>query len=218
MNWRTLFRHKTLWAAQLAGNLALAALIWGWLNLTEATTGQLIASVLLGLAVVVGALWLHGATLAAFRAPSPDWPAALRRTPLLFLWTALVAAPAWFAGSLPGAAVALLVWLPLASVLATRGARLADAAGPFRDWKYYAGFAVAMLTGVYLPLRLIWWIPLLRGGVRAEAASLVARFLAAYLLATASWMLLAALAGGQTARDPAENHRQTVLPDEAAGA
>ena len=212
-----LWNRKALWGAQLGGNLVLAALAWGWLNLPEGAVVQVLASAALALVILVGALWLHGVTLAAFRSPAGvPWIGALKRVPLLAAWT-LVAGGAAYA--LPGVAVlaVFLVWVPLASVCATPGARPAAALKVFRDWRYYAGFAVWMVTGLYLPVRLVWWIPLVKG-VAAETASMAARFLLAYLFAITSWRLLAALAGREAAADPIQNSRQTVIPHEATDA
>jgi hypothetical protein len=63
-----------------------------------------------------------------------------------------------------------------------------------RRLRYWGAYAALLLAGVVLPYVLVWWIPEV-GGFYAETTSLVARFLAAYLLAVTSWLVLVSLVG-----------------------
>ena len=62
----------------------------------------------------------------------------------------------------------------------------------FRQACYWVAYLVLFAVGIYLPAQLVNWIPEVEsfGG---QAASLAARFIAAYLLFVTAWLLLASL-------------------------
>ncbi len=207
---RAVWRQRMLWALQLVGNATLMGLAWFWLSLSEASVWNLIASALIAVMVVVGALWLHGTTLAAFRRRFglPPFLAMLRRVPALLVWAAAACGVVWLcvryvhapkATWVPWAlAVAgVLLLLPLASAMAEEGFRALGRGASWRPlvrWEFYVGVAVLLVVGVYVPYKLIWWIPTVQG-VAAQSVSLGVRFLAAYLLAITAWMVMAAMIG-----------------------
>lgn len=128
--------------------------------------------------------WLASAlTLLVRRPVSPE-------TLARFL-TALVWVVSWV--------VVPVLLLPLASQVAGegfngfRGPALRRAWALFRRERFWLDYVALFALGAYLPGRLIWWVPEVTG-LTAEAASLVARFLAAYLLAVTAWVILLSLA------------------------
>ncbi|MEO8662870.1 MAG: hypothetical protein ABI693_30700 [Bryobacteraceae bacterium] len=210
-----LLNRRTLWAIQLATNALLAAAVWLWLSVPEATVWQLAGSAWLALLIISGELWLQGVTLASFRDPggAPPFVATLRRIPALFLWfltTAALAAVAlryapsskvpWLPEAVAGTVVLLL--LPLASQVAGHGFRgfVQPAAWrPLGQTYFYAGAIFLVALGIYVPYKLIWWIPTLEG-IAAQTISLGVRFFAAYLIATTAWFTLTALVSRLSAR------------------
>lgn len=212
---KALWNRRTLWALHLAANTVLLSLTWLWLSLPEASAWQLALSACLALVVVLGMLWFHGMTLAAFRLPygAPPFAGTLQRVPALLLWTALlygamIAAlryvPAAKTVWLPrAAAVAVAVLLlPLASQVAGEGFRgflRAAAYRPLGAWQYYAAIVVLAAVGIWAPYRLIWWIPSVNG-LTAQAGSMGVRFLAAYILAVTAWFTMTAVVSRLSAR------------------
>jgi hypothetical protein len=210
-----LLNRKTLWAIQLAANALLGAALWLWLSVPEATVWQLAGSAWLALLIVSGELWLQGVTLASFRDPegAPPYAATLRRIPALFLWflaaTALAAVAmryvptskvAWLPEAVAGILVLLLI--PLASEIAGHGLRgfVQPAAWhPLGKPHFYAGAIFLLVLGIYVPYKLIWWIPTVEG-IGAQTISLGIRFFAAYLIATTAWFALTALVSRLSAR------------------
>ncbi len=88
--------------------------------------------------------------------------------------------------------------LPLAVETATNGfggfsgARRAVAQTVFRRGRYWLAYVVLLALGTWLPTVLIDWFPQVES-LWAQAASLLLRFLAAYLLFVTAWLLLASL-------------------------
>jgi len=202
--------RKALWAVQGVGNLVALALAWVWFALPDAEVWQVAASGVLGAIAVCLILWLHGATMAAYHQDAGvPWRATVKRLPVLIVWLVVLVAAVWgllrwippqrSVWRMLAIAGVLLVLIPLASQFATRGFRLRGV-GACLNWRYPAGFASATILGVYLPLRLVWWVPEVEG-IASQAASMGARFLLAYLLAVASWLLLASLVGWLSAEN-----------------
>lgn len=105
-------RAKRLWLLHAGANVALAALVYGWLWVPEARGWQLLLSALLALVIAAAALWLHGATAWYFHAYHSGGEATLRaafrgvlpRLPALFAWFAGLALVLWATGWLLEAA------------------------------------------------------------------------------------------------------------------
>lgn len=99
------------------------------------------------------------------------------------------------------------VFLPLAREIARRGVRGFDKVGwmwwfrTVRSGWYWIGVALLSVLGVYLPQRLIAWLPLM-SSYASEMTSLILRFTAAWLLASAAWTLLLSLLGAYSRRAP----------------
>lgn len=212
---RALWDHRTLWVLHVFANAVLLALAWLWLSLPEASVWQLAESACLAVVVVLGVLWFHGMTLAAFRLPfdAPPFASTLRRLPALLVWIILLAGlvtlalryvPATKTEWLPRAAaiaVAVLL-LPLASQVAADGFSGFVRTGAWRPlgtWQYYAVVAVLAAVGIWAPYRLIWWVPNVNG-LTAQAGSMGLRFLVAYLLAVTAWFTMTAAVSRLSAR------------------
>ena len=93
------------------------------------------------------------------------------------------------------------LWLPPAAQLAARGLRGFAREG-FRawgrslvSWQYWVLVAVCAFVGVWVPARLMDWIPKDGSSLTAETWSMVVRLLLSYLLALFAWMLLASTVG-----------------------
>jgi hypothetical protein len=239
-----LWRSKRLWALHVGGNLLLAVLAFFWLAIPDARLWQVAASFLLGAALAVAFLWLHGSTFAFFVEAHGGAGASvrsafrdtLRRLPALVLWALLFVLVLWVLGWAGGwvryaadwlgslltmalrtpvspqgvagvldAILWVLVWvwaplrlLPLAVEVAANGfngfrsAGRATARRTFRRGRYWLAYVTLLLLGAWLPTVLIDWIPVVES-LWAQAASLLARFLAAYLLLVTAWLVLASL-------------------------
>ncbi|MCI0402145.1 MAG: hypothetical protein L0212_01295 [Acidobacteria bacterium] len=72
------------------------------------------------------------------------------------------------------------------------GASRAAAQRVFRRGRYWLGYIVLMVLGLWLPTVLIDWIPQVES-LWGQAISLLLRFVAAYLLLVTAWLLLASL-------------------------
>jgi hypothetical protein len=198
-------------AIQAMGYLALLALIYGWFGIAESNAWQLMLSVLLGLAILFGAVWLIASALAAPELVSP------RRLGGCLLWFGAVAAViilcVWLAGYRPrvGLSVAshLTLWFRRPVKPQTMATvyvwllRIAGAAGvlailPFtvkarptvRYWMTAAPIAAA---GFLLPRLLIGWV-LAFQSFGAQTASMIVRFGLAYAIALAAWLAIATAA------------------------
>ncbi len=87
------------------------------------------------------------------------------------------------------------VLLPIGSLVARdgftalRGNKIQNGLGVLRRWRYWSSLAVVLLAGVYLPYRLIHWIPN-RATLRGELWSAAFRLSVAYLLAVTAIVFL----------------------------
>jgi len=205
---------------QAGGYLLLLALLYEWLGIGDRSTAQVLLSGLLGAAILLGAVWLLGHALApalslrrwpvflawvvvlALAVGGAIWLAGYRsRVGLsvashLTLWFRRPVKPQSMA-SLYGALVCIvgtavvLALLPLASA-AAEGARQ-GARSALRQWRYWAGCAVMIAAGYWLPGLLLGWVPKF-SGFGAQTASLIVRFSLAYVIALAAWLEIAWLA------------------------
>ena len=113
--------------------------------------------------------------------------------------------PAPVSGNIADAILWVLAWvwaplrlLLLAMEVSVNGfggfgsASRATAQRTFRRARYWIGYVALLVLGAWLPSVLIDWIPQVES-LFAQAASLLVRFLAAYLLLVTAWLLLASL-------------------------
>lgn len=108
----------------------------------------------------------------------------------------LLSALAWLLGwvLLP------LLFLPLAVQVADEGFagfrrdNFKTAWKLFRRKRYWMHYVVLFLVGVYVPYKLVWWVPEV-GGLFTQAVTMVVRFLPAYLLVVTAWLTLASTLG-----------------------
>ena len=170
--------HKRFWLLQTLAIAAWAALALAWFWLPDSRVWGVALSVLLGVVVVAGGVWLIGAALSYYRSPGPMWPA-------LLVWMAVFALAVW--GSLLLKAPAWIWIVP--AILLLQLALPMKSKGRAR---FLLDSALLAGAGVYLPYKLIGWHPQL-SGLAMQTASLAVRFLVAYLLAVGAWLILASL-------------------------
>ena len=109
-------------------------------------------------------------------------PRQLTRGTDCLLWFILVVVPA--------------IWLPPATTIAAAG----FAKGLARSWRvlmrgmYWVWFCVLIFVGVYIPYKLVWWIPNL-DSLGKQAWSMGLRFFAAYVLLITAWIALVWMVG-----------------------
>ena len=197
-------------AIQACGYLVLLALVYGWLGIADRSTWQVVLSGLLGLAIVLGAVWLIASALAAE-------PLSLRRLPRFLIWiaaaAAVIACCVWLAGYRPrvGFSVAshLTLWFRRPVKPQTMGTLyvgllwIAGAAGVLAllpravkarpTLRYWLSSALLVLAGIWLPGLLIGWVPKFQS-FGAQTSSMILRFALAYTIALAAWLAIAALA------------------------
>jgi hypothetical protein len=80
--------------------------------------------------------------------------------------------------------------------------------------RLYADLVLLAAPGANVPYKLIGWHPRL-AGLGMQTASLVVRFIAAYLLAVSAWLILASLVarlGTDSAADPAKSSSAPQAP------
>jgi hypothetical protein len=88
--------------------------------------------------------------------------------------------------------------LPLVAAIAGQGWRgfAGKSFALLRRWTFWIGCPVLLLLALYVPLRLIRWVPY-EGGLGLEMTSFVLRWLVAWLLFVTAWFALVALACGR---------------------
>src|SRR5208282_2195546 len=95
-------------------------------------------------------------------------------------------------------------WLPIATTIAVSG----FGKQALRSWRvlkrpmYWVWFCVLVFFGVYVPYRLIWWIPAV-DDLRKQAWSMGLRFFAAHLIVITAWIALVWMVGVRTEREEA---------------
>lgn len=99
------------------------------------------------------------------------------------------------------------LWVPIATTVAASGVHPGHLARSRRVWLrplYWLWFGVLILAGVYVPYKLVWWIPELQT-IRQQAWSMGARFMAAYVIAITAGIAAVWMTGEYTDReDPIE--------------
>ena len=97
---------------------------------------------------------------------------------------------------------AVAKWLPIATTIAVSGFRKQA----LRSWRvlkrpmYWVWFCVLAFVGVYMPYKLVWWIPNL-SDLHKQAWSMGLRFFAAYVLLITAWIALVWMVGVHTERE-----------------
>jgi hypothetical protein len=95
------------------------------------------------------------------------------------------------------------IWLPIATTVAAAGFRLNRMARSLRVLRrpvYWLWFCVLMLLGVYVPYKLVWWIPDL-SDLRRQAWSMGLRFFVAYVILITAFVALVLVVGTRTERE-----------------
>jgi len=86
--------------------------------------------------------------------------------------------------------------LPMIAAIASDGWSGFRAAGSsVKKWLYWIEAPVLLLCAVWLPMKLLSWVPSM-SGFRMEVVSFALRVLAAYLLFVAGWLVLAFVTSG----------------------
>lgn len=97
------------------------------------------------------------------------------------------------------------LWVPIATTVAAAGVQPAHLARSRRVWKrplYWLWFCLTVGVGVYLPYKLVRWIPDLQT-IRQQAWSMGARFLLAYVIAVTAFIAVVWMVGAYTEREDA---------------
>ena len=99
------------------------------------------------------------------------------------------------------------LWLPIATTVAGSGVHPTHLRRSRRVWRrprYWLWFCLLLGLGVYVPYRLVWWVPDLQT-LRQQAWSMGARFLLAYVIGVTAFVAVVWMAGVYTEReDPIE--------------
>ncbi len=98
------------------------------------------------------------------------------------------------------------VWLPIATTVAAAGFRLKRMARSLRVLRrpaYWLWFCALMLVGVYVPYKLVWWIPDL-SDLRRQAWSMGLRFFLAYVILISAWIALLLVVGTRVDKEDPE--------------
>jgi hypothetical protein len=196
------WRHKGFCAFQALAIALWAALAVGWFWLPDSKSRDIVISAIGAWPVIIGAAWLIATSFVFYRRAhagddvrlSAVYREGLRRSPALLVWAAILVLALWL--SLRPSAPHW-IWIAVPTLLLPLGARMSVAGlrGAFQNvWslRYFAQFAMLAAIGALLPYAVISWHPNLTG-VGLQTASLVARFLVAYVLAIGSWLILASL-------------------------
>ncbi len=191
------WKHKRFWLIQALAFLLWTAVALSWFWLPDSKTWGVAMAFVLIWPALVGGVWLMAASFVFYRRAHAGqdvslkavYKEALRRSPPLLVWAAILAAAIWFAPKWTWV-IAPMLLLPLAAQISLEGLR-----GVSRMvWRarYFAQFVLLAALGAYLPYLLIGWHPGL-AGFALQTTSLCVRFLAAYLLAITAWLTMASL-------------------------
>ncbi|MCZ2074711.1 MAG: hypothetical protein HUU41_01550 [Bryobacteraceae bacterium] len=178
-------RKWPLLTIQVTGYALVAALIYLWLGIPEQSVWQLLLSLLLAAAIIAGSGWLLAALFALRLCGRREWRRGMAFVLLLLV---MFLGGSWLSGSAPRVNPlwlwgigALIVFTVLPWFAATR-------AWLIRRWQYWVAAAGVVTMGIYIPWKLIWWVPPL-SGMTAQTLSMAVRFGLAYLLLVASLLL-----------------------------
>ena len=187
---------RGLCALHLVGNALLLWLAYYWLGVGESTIARLIWSALLALIIIAAGAWLHGASFAFFQTDRSSlitaMRAALRNLPRLLLLAITVLViyglmAWWHTKALLAVQWAILPILVLP--LASRGFN-AEAWKKSRQWRYWIEIVVLLFIGVWVPLKLITWVPHF-ASFTVQMISFSVRLVIGYLLFVAAWLRVA---------------------------
>lgn len=182
----SLLADKQTLLLELVGWPALLSLLWAWLAVPEQKSWQLGLSLLMALVMLALFSFLIAA---AFTAGAPRWRAALGRMGRTTPWAVLFVVALAVAFAYLERDWARM--LAIGGLLAIFGPLFAWAPSRIKRPVVWVALAVFMVAGLYVPWRLIWWIPKLEG-MRAQAISAAARFALAGVLYVVSWVLVGA--------------------------
>jgi hypothetical protein len=102
------------------------------------------------------------------------------------------------------------LWLPVASTVAAIGlkpTRMARALRVVKGPAYWGWVILLLVIGLYLPSKLIWWIPDLSTLTR-QVWSAGIRFLLAYTLLISAWVGLLLVAGTRADKEDSDSERR----------
>ena len=100
-------------------------------------------------------------------------------------------------GLLPG------LWLPIATTVSAIGFKPEHIVHSRRVWKrpmYWLWFSLLLGLGMYLPYKLVWWIPDLQT-IRQQAWSMSLRFLLAYVVGVTAFLAVVWMTAWHTDRE-----------------
>ncbi|HVP55765.1 MAG TPA: hypothetical protein VMU45_12305 [Candidatus Eisenbacteria bacterium] len=95
------------------------------------------------------------------------------------------------------------LWVPIATTVSTVGFRPEHIVLSRRVWKkplYWLWFCLLLGFGIYIPYRLVWWIPDLQT-LRQQVWSMGARFLLAYAIAVTAFIAVVWMTAVHTDRE-----------------
>jgi hypothetical protein len=111
----------------------------------------------------------------------------------LTMWLSLKVATTWDLALHALILIAALGFLAFAAMLLKRAFLTPAPRRLFASPAFWLALAVFVVLGIWLPWKLIWWVPEL-ASLKAQAASAAARFLTAHLLFSLvlSWLIASA--------------------------
>jgi hypothetical protein len=214
---------RVLCILHLLGNAILLWVAYEWLNIGESSMMRLTESLLLAALIMIAALWLHGSALAHFANEDrsklgPALGTALKHLLPLFILALFVVVIYFALGSwdssmetttgtlktVSDVALWLLRWLifpvlllPLAANVAAKGFRgyTAEAWRLSKRAIYWIEVVALLLAGIWVPLKIVTWVPKL-DGFGLQFTSVLIRFFVAYLLFVVAWLLLESFTSG----------------------
>ncbi len=195
-------RKWALLTIQITGYALVAVMIYFWLGIPEQSVWQLLLSLLLAVAIIAGSGWLLAALFALRLCGRREW---LRAMAFVLLLLAMFFGGSWLNGSAPGVNPLWFWSIGAFIVFAVLPWFAVVRAWLIRRWQYWVAAAGVVIMGIYIPWKLIWWVPSL-SGMTAQTASMAVRFGLAYLLAVAALLLFSGwmqrLAGEPAANPP----------------
>ena len=181
----------------LAGAAALLALGYYWLGIGEASAVEVVWSAVVALVILAGACALYGVAIAG-SVRHLHWMVLVALLAFAVYMATPSGKPVWW--------IARWIVLPMLFVPLFAGA----ASHGWRVWRGFGPRALAaplfVLAGVWLPLRLLAWVPHV-SGFAMEMTSFVLRGAVAYLLFVLAGLRLAHV---MSAGSPRVTHSKTV--------
>ena len=95
------------------------------------------------------------------------------------------------------------LWLPIATTVSAVGFKPEHKVRTRRVWKqpvYWLWFCLLLGFGIYIPYKLVWWIPDLQT-IRQQAWNMGVRFLVAYTIDVTAFLAVVWMAGSRTNRE-----------------